>query len=56
LASWMNATGLISQASSPVIFGWILGNQSFTHLLPYLVASILISYLLISLTKNQLDL
>jgi len=55
LASWMNATALISQASSPVIFGWILGSQSFTNLLPFLVASILISYVCISLTKNQLD-
>ncbi len=56
LASWMNSTGLLAQASSPVIFGWILGAQSFTNLLPYLMVSILISYVCVSLTKNQLDL
>ena len=55
LASWMNATALISQASSPIVFAWIIGNQSFNNLLPYIIASILISMLCILLTKNQLD-
>ena len=55
LASWMNATALISQASSPVVFGWILGTQSFNKLLPYIIASILISMFCVLLTRNQLD-
>ena len=55
LASWMNATALISQASSPVVFGWILGTQSFNNLLPYIIASILISMFCVLLTRNQLD-
>ena len=55
LASWLNATALISQASSPLVFGWIIGNQSFNNLLPYIIASILLSIFCILLTKNQLD-
>ena len=55
LASWMNAAALISQASSPAVFGWILGNQSFNNLLPYVIASILISMFCVLLTRNQLD-
>ena len=55
LASWMNATVLIAQASSPVFFGWVLGNQSFNYLLPYIIVSILISILCVFLTKNHLD-
>ena len=55
LASWMNATALISQASSPLVFGWIIGNQSFNNLLPYIIVSILLSMFCILLTKNQLD-
>ena len=55
LASWMNAIALISQASSPLVFGWIIGNQSFNNLLPYIIVSILLSMFCILLTKNQLD-
>ena len=55
LASWLNATALISQASSPLVFGWIIGNQSFNNLLPYIIASILLSIFCILLTKNKLD-
>ena len=55
LASWLNASTLLSQASAPIFFGLILTNLSFPNLLPYLLVSICLSLFCIFLTKNQLD-
>ena len=55
LASWLNAATLFSQASAPLIFGFILNNLSFPNLLPYLIASICVSLFCIFLTKDKLN-
>lgn len=55
LASWINAVSLLSQASAPLLFGFILTNLSFIYLLPFLAISLSISILCILFTKNRLD-
>ena len=55
LASWLNASTLLSQASAPILFGLILTNHSFPNLLPYLMVLTCLSLFCIFLTKNQLD-
>ena len=55
LASWINAVSLLSQASAPLLFGFILANFSFIYLLPFLVISLSVSILCILFTKNSLD-
>ena len=55
LASWLNASTLLSQALAPIFFGLILTSHSFPDLLPYLMASTGLSLFCIFLTKNQLD-
>ena len=55
LASWLNASTLLSQALAPFFFGMMLTNHSFPNLLPYLMVLTCLSLFCIFLTKNQLD-
>ena len=55
LGSWLNACMLLSASISPVIFGWILLDQSLSEIYPYLMFFLLAAFVCIFITKRELE-